>query len=155
MRKVTFIILAFLFAVSLFPLAPQTVQAQPAICPEGGLVPCGRDCDDLSTRGIDESQPCQICHFFVMMDKILDFIFLVLVPAVAVLMLVIGGMMFFFAGGSPQRLEKAKSIITSTITGLVIIFAAWVIINTFFVIIGVNSWTGLESGWFTIDCAVP
>lgn len=140
--------MVFLFAVSLLSFIPQGVQAQ------GGLVPCGRDSDDLSTIGIDESQDCQICHFFVMLDRILKFIFLILVPAIAVLMLVIGGVMFFFAGGSPQRLGNAKSIITSVVTGLVIIFAAWIIINTFFIFIGVASWTGLRSGWFIINCPI-
>ncbi|MCH8741362.1 hypothetical protein IH779_00400 [Patescibacteria group bacterium] len=159
MKKRIFIILVFLFVVSLLSFIPQGIQAggecTANVCTNGsgGLVPCGRDCDDPNT-GYNETCPCQLCHFFVMMDRILDFIFLILVPTVAVLMLVIGGIMFFFAGGSPQRLESAKSIITSTITGLVIIFTAWVIINTFFIIIGVNTWTGLESGWFTIDCAV-
>ena len=109
-----------------------------------GLVPCGGP----------GQQECQFCHFFVMFRNIIDFVLFKLVPPVAVLMLAIGGFLFFFAGGSPGTLARAKSIITSTIIGLVIIFAAWIIINTFFVVIGVADWTNLKEGWFKIDCPI-
>jgi len=171
MKKITLIILILLFSISFFSFTPQKVQAQACnpgveccpqiICPEGfrgGLVPCARDCNVPPVSGIDlidETCPCQLCHLFVMADKILDFIFFIIIPLVAVLMLVIGGLVFFFAGTSPQRLSQAKSIITSTIFGLIIIFAAWLIINTFFVIIGVAGWTGLQQGWFSIVCPIP
>jgi len=131
-----FIFIFFIIFLGIF-LFPPVSSAQ-------GLVPCGNP----------GQPPCQLCHFFVMLDRILDFIFTRLVPAVAVLMLMIGGVMFFFAGGSPQTLGTAKSIITSVFIGLIIIFAAWLIINTFFLIIGVAAWTGLAGGWFTIDCPI-
>ena len=157
MKKIVLIILLFLLSVSFFSFIPQETQAQAQICPvgqRGGLVPCAKYCDDPNTP-YDETKPCQLCHFFVMLDRILDFVFTRLVPAVAVLLLMIGGVMFFFAGGSPQTLGTAKSIITSVVIGLIIIFAAWLIINTFFILIGVAAWTGLQAGWFTINCPVP
>ena len=132
----------------------------------GGLVPCGGviwigggidpatgECVGGLPMTYPESR-CQLCHFFVMLDGILDFIFLRLVPAIAVLMLLIGGIMLFFAGGSPQTLSQAKSVITTTVIGLVIIFAAWLVVNTFLLIIGVNAWTGLATGWFSINCPI-
>lgn len=163
MKKILFIILLLFLS---FSLIPQPVQAVPGICPSGGIVPCGRDCNVLPPPGevdlIDESQDCTLCHFFVLLDRILNFIFLTLVPAIAVLMFVIGGIWFFFAGQNPQSLSKAKSIITAALFGLLIIFAAWLIINTFFVIIGVKDWTGFFDdpatpeieGWFVIDCPI-
>jgi len=154
MKKIVLIIFLFLFSVSFFSFIPQRGQAE--VCPpeqRGGLVPCAKYCDDPDTP-YDETQPCQLCHFFVMTDKILDFVFLRLVPAIAVLMLLIGGIMFFFAGGNPQTLSQAKSVITATVMGLVIIFAAWLIVNTFFGMIGVASWTGLQGGWFSINCPI-
>jgi hypothetical protein len=117
----------------------------PLIASAAGLVPCGGEGED----------PCTLCHFFLMFKNIVDFVLFTLVPVVAVLMLVIGGFMFFFAGGSPEALSRAKSIITSTVIGLLVIYAAWLIVNTFFVIIGVADWTGLKGGWFSIDCPVP
>ena len=117
----------------------------PFISQSAGLVPCG---------GPDQPD-CQLCHFFVMLDSVFDFIILRLAPVVAVLMLVIGGVMFFFGGAKPETLKTAKDVIFTTIFGLVIIFAAWIIINTFFGFIGVADWTGLGSGWWVIDCPVP
>ena len=133
MKKIFLII--FLTGLILFPFISQAA----------GLVPCG-----------GPGQPtCQLCHFFVMLDTVFDFIILRLAPVVAVLMLVIGGVMFFFGGTKPETLKTAKDVIFTTIFGLVIIFAAWIIINTFFGFIGVAEWTGLGSGWWAIDCPVP
>ena len=109
-----------------------------------GLVPCGGNA----------VPSCQLCHFFVMFDNIVDFIMLTLVPIVAVLMLVIGGVMFFLATGNPSALSQAKSVITTTILGLIIVYAAWIIVNMFFVVIGVadTSFGIAIKNWFTIDC---
>ena len=102
--------------------------------------------------------PCTFCHFFVMLDGIIDFVLLQLVPVIAVLMLVIGGVMFALAGftewGLPFTFEQAKKLMTSVVIGLVIIFAAWLIIDLFFKVIGVVEWTGLQSGWFSIKCPI-
>lgn len=125
-----------------FLLLPMIVFAQARTnCPTEGFVPCG-------TAGC----PCRLCDFFVMFDKILDFVFLKLVPPIAVLMLVIAGVMFFAAAGDPGKLGKAKSLLTSVIIGLAIIYGSWLIINTFFVAMGVAEWTGLEEGWFQYPC---
>ena len=102
--------------------------------------------------------PCTFCHLFVMLDGIIDFVLLQLVPVIAVLMLVIGGVMFALAGftewGLPFTFEQAKKLMTSVVIGLVIIFAAWLIIDLFFRVIGVVEWTGLQSGWFSIKCPI-
>jgi type IV secretory pathway VirB2 component (pilin) len=121
-----------------------TLLLSPVISLAAGFVPCG-----------GQGEPaCQFCHFFVMLDTILDFIILRMAPTVAVLMLVIGGVMFFFAGTKPEALKTGKDIISSALFGLAIIFAAWIIINTFFGFIGVAEWTGLREGWWSIDCPV-
>ncbi len=103
--------------------------------------------------------PCQLCHIFVMFDNIIDFL---LVPSgsnafppvllIALVMIVIGGVMYFFSGGNPGTLETAKKLLTSVIIGLVIVYGAWLIVDLFFNLIGVNSWTGLGEGWWTINC---
>ncbi len=126
MKKVFLISFLFLF---LF-LASSPVLAGGTNCPTEGLVPCGTtDC------------PCEFCDFFVMIDNILDFVLLKLVPAIATLMLVIGGSMFFFAGGDPGKITTAKRLMTSTIIGLVIIFAAFLIVGTILSAIGLTGWT--------------
>jgi hypothetical protein len=124
------------------------------ICPpdqQGGVVPCGRDCNDPTTDW-NECKPCKLCHFFIMFDRIVDFVLFTLVPPIAVLMFVIGGVMFFLTGGSPESVNRAKSILTATIIGLLIVYGAWLLLNAFFTIIGVAEWTGLQEGWFNYPC---
>ena len=112
----------------------------------------------LEGTDIEIGFPCTFCHLFVMLDGIIDFVLLQLVPVIAVLMLVIGGVMFALAGftewGLPFTFEQAKKLMTSVVIGLVIIFAAWLIIDLFFRVIGVVEWTGLQSGWFSIKCPI-
>jgi len=148
MKKIfllTFI--AFLF----FSLVPSPSQA--------ALVPCG-----------GTGQPiCNLCHIFVLLNNI--FIFLLipdaninnnfpLIPSVAALMLIIGGFYLLIAGGSPELFAKGKSVLTAVVIGLVIVFVAWVFLNTFLDAIGVAKWTGLMDnpdtpeveGWWKIQC---
>ncbi len=118
MKKVFLTVLLFSF------LTLGQVQA-------AGLVPCG---------GPGE-QACTFACFFEMINRVINFVVLKLVPVIAVLMIVIGGVMFFFAGGSPGTLAKAKGIITSTVIGLVIIFAAFLLVGTILSMIGLADWT--------------
>ncbi len=105
-----------------------------------GLVPCG---------GTGESA-CSFCDFFVMVDNFIDFILIKFVPVVAVLMLVVGGIYFFFGGASPSALETGKKIITSTIWGLVIVFAAFLIVGTILSALGLTGWTeDLYKNWWS------
>lgn len=125
-----FLVFAFLF------LAGQTL----AIC-EGPIVPCG-----------GEGNPCQFCHLFVLFNNIIKFLLTCFAPIVAVLMIVIAGLFLLFSRGNPEMFKRGKEIITAVVIGLVIIFIAWLLVNLFFTVIGVSSWTGLQSGWFKIEC---
>jgi hypothetical protein len=126
----------------------------PFVSLAAGLVPCGGDGEPR----------CQLCHLFVMFKNVTDFLLKYIVPSLAVLMLAIGGFMYVFAylspsealaggaKGGPGLLSQAKRLIVSVIFGLVIIFAAWILVNFFFQMIGVQGWTGLREGWWQIDC---
>ncbi|MDP3990750.1 MAG: hypothetical protein Q8P63_00355 [Candidatus Nealsonbacteria bacterium] len=107
MKKIILLVLLFLF------LNIEPVQA-------AGLVPCG---------GQGEAS-CQFCHFFVLLNNIIELVVFRLVPIFAALMLVIGGIMFFLGGAKASMLLQAKGILTSVAVGLIIIFSAWVVVNT-------------------------
>jgi hypothetical protein len=154
MKKIISIICLSFFIFSLSPI--QTNAAFPP------LVPCGHRDADSEAAGfqdpypeseVNEACPCTLCHFFILFKNIIDFVLFRIVPPVAVLMLVIGGVMFFAAGTNPSNLERARQLITNVVMGLVIIFIAWIIINTFLMFIGVQEWTGLQT-WWNIDCPV-
>ncbi len=125
---------------------------------QAALVPCG-----------GETQPaCQFCHIFVLLNNIFVFLLIPnadinnnfpLVPTIAGLMLIIGGLYLLTAGASPSALGKAKSVITAAIIGMVIIFIAWVFLNTLLSFMGIAVWTGLGTGpggwWdFTAKCPI-
>ena len=133
MRKI--LLISFLVLLA-FYLMPSPTEA--------ALVTCGNTTDD----------PCQFCDFFVMINDIVKFFVLPptgVVFIVAALMLVVGGVLFFFGGVNPAMLTKAKGIMTSVVIGLVIIFCAWVIVNTIITQIGiVQSPSVLQ--WYDIGC---
>ena len=154
-NKLFFLIFLGILFFPLVSLAG-SYQADGATVTYEGLVPCGvgKTVYVNGTPRVDI--PCQFCHFFIMIDGILDFIITTIVPIIAVLMIVIGGIMFFAAAGNPASLASAKKLLTSVIIGLVIIYGAWILVNTFFLVIGVaetDFGTGIKN-WFQINCPI-
>ncbi|MDO8655214.1 MAG: hypothetical protein Q7R48_02180 [bacterium] len=140
MKKVYFIIPVFLLCLSVAPF----ISAQ-------GLVPCGYDID--GRNGYEPSEHCQFCDIFSLVDRILDFVMFAIVPAIAVLMVVVGGTYFTFSQGDPANIQRGRDILKSVVFGLLIVYGSWLVINLFFVMIGVQQWTGLGGGIFSIPCA--
>jgi hypothetical protein len=134
-----------------------------------GFVPCGR-CLGLNRparvgevgecgTGLPIGAPtftkfvdCSPCHFFVLIDGIVDFILLTVVPPIATIILIVAGIAFYQAGASPEKFSWAKSVLTATVIGLVIIYLSWVIINFTLDAVGVADWVGFGEGWFQIKC---
>ena len=119
-----------------------------------GLVPCGNP----------GQNPCTICDFFVLISNIISFFLGSIVPALAVLLLAVGGGMYMVAymspGAGPGLVSRAKSVIVSTLIGLVIIYGAFVIVGTFLSLIGLNEINGtkaiyenwIKGNFFEIKC---
>jgi hypothetical protein len=117
-----------------------------------GLVPCGNP----------GQEACTLCDLFVMIDRIIDFILFRIVPPLAALMIAIGGYMlivqhigFGGTGGGPEMVSRAKKLFTSVAMGLLIIYGAWLIVNSFFMAIGINetnSFRNLPENWWRINC---
>lgn len=130
----------------------------------GGLVPCGRYVDNPATP-YNERARCQLCHIFILLDNVLDFLLLKVLFPVAALMLVIAGVLYVGAvfeviPGGFETVSKAKQIVSSVIIGVVIIFAGFVLVGLFLQLIGLANWTNdIYKNWwlnglFNINCAV-
>ncbi len=143
MKKIFFIIFLLLIFTSLVPNLA-----------DASLVPCGSRIDDTTTSEIDESQPCTLCHFFVLFGNVIDFLMIQIVPPLAILIIVYGGIKFMIAGESKEKVDEAKKLMKAVIIGLFIIFGAWIFLNAFFSAIGVQEWTGLKDGWSIINCSI-
>ena len=85
-----------------------------------GLVPCGTT---------SYSTPCSLCHLYILIQDILYFLMWIIAPVVAVLAIGIAGFKILISGANPGLRADGYKIIRTTITGLVIMFAAWVVMN--------------------------
>ena len=116
--KTKFIVLALALLIIAAPLAVSWA----------GLVPCGLSSNDTSTP-YDESAPCNLCHLYILTQKILDFMMWTIAPIVAVLAVGWAGFNIMISGEQPGLRAKGFGIIKTTVIGLAIMFAGWVLIN--------------------------
>lgn len=133
------------------------------VCYEG-LVPCGKIvnmrgsiADGKCSGGDKQLIHCQFCHFFVMLDRIVDFVLINIIPPLAVLMIVVAGIMFYFGGGKPDLLTRGRKLITGVVIGLFLIYGSYMIIGIFLSVLGVTEWTGLATwsqGFFSVNCPI-
>lgn len=131
MKKITFIVLfSFLLLYDFSVLG-------------AGLVPCGGPGED----------PCTFCDLFKLMQNVINFIIIDIVPPVAILIFVVAGIMFLVSAGDPGLLARSRNIFKTAVLGLAIIYGAWLIVGTILLVIGVAEWTGLgPHQWFQIKC---
>ncbi|MDP3056953.1 MAG: hypothetical protein Q8N37_00320 [bacterium] len=115
----------------------------------GGLISCGRLSDNCVTP-IDESAPCGLCALFYMLKNIINFV-MTLTIGVGVFILVITGLLYAFSAGNSRKIELAKSAVTSAITGIAIVFIAWLVIA---VILQGMGYANMAT-WNQVNCNMP
>ncbi len=71
---------------------------------------------------------CDICEVTKIFTNAADIV-ASLLSGIALLTFVIGGLFLIFSGGNPSRVETGKKILIGTISGLAIIFLAWITVN--------------------------
>src|SRR3989338_6689918 len=95
------------------------------------LVP---ECSNLTVGGKTVTNVCTICDIFKLIQNILNFAWIYITFPLAALMLVIGGFMMLVPGLSGEKgsgaYSKGKKIITHALLGIVIVFLAWLGIDT-------------------------
>jgi len=94
----------------------------------GGLVPCGRDWDDLSTPLLDETDPCNLCHLIMLLNQGMNFL-MQIASVLAILTLIITGFLFITSAGNPERKNLAKTSFKWIIVGFLIIFLSWLFVD--------------------------
>ena len=103
---------------------------------------------------------CQLCHVFIMIDGIIDYVLINIIPYVTVLMLVIGGVMFYFGGAKPELLGKSKTLFKGVVIGLVLIYGAYMIVGILLSVLGaaninpINQVFDKDKGVFEINCPI-
>lgn len=134
-----------------------------------GFVPCGNNvcangimkdskCEPPGTLIEGKTNPCQLCHAFVMANGMISYLLINIVPILAVFMLVIGGVMFYFGGANPGLLGKAKTLIKGIVIGLFLIYGAYMIIGIFLAVLGaaeISTIKGIfKHGVFSVKCPI-
>ena len=104
------------------------------------LVPCGRT-----------GQPaCTTCDALVLGKNISDFILVYLVPSLAALLFIYAGFLILLGGGIPAQVDQGKKIFETTVKGLLIIFLAWMIVNT--VLRTIAGDQNIAENWWKLEC---
>lgn len=95
----------------------------------GGFIPCGREIDDASTPGYDESDPCGVSHIFLLLKNLLDFVLWKLSLFIILGMAVFTGAISYFSFGRGKILVSIKSLWKSVFIGYLIALFAWFGVN--------------------------
>lgn len=98
------------------------------------------------TRIADKDDTCGFPDLINLIDRIIQYVLLFLAIPIAAIMFVYAGILLLFSGGDPGAKTKAKGIFFNAVIGLVIAFAAFLIIKLIFSILG---YTG--AGWIGFD----
>ncbi len=106
------------FILLLALLALPLLSPQIAFGADPGLVTCGYD-------GID----CNFCTFVEMVDRIIDFLFIIL-TLVAVAVMMFAGFTLVLSQGNTEARSKATGMLTNVVVGFVMVMAAWLIVDT-------------------------
>lgn len=113
-NRITYVTRFVLLVV--FLVLPFFVSAQP-LAPGEGIVPC---------TGWDR---CQFCEFSLMLDNFVRFALFNVGLPVGVLGIIAAGVIFLTASGNQQRLVIGKKAMRYVVMGLLIAFAAWLIVD--------------------------
>lgn len=98
----------------------------------GGIVPCS-GVNQAGTR-----TTCRFEHVIKLINNVINFLMFALAPGLAAIIMLYGGVTLLTAGGSPEKIGEAKSLFVKAITGLIIGFAAWIIVKMVLIGMGYN-----------------
>lgn len=138
-KKIFAIILELLLLEGfIFFVAPSLVEAQSAADPNrsairSDLVPCGNaDSTDGAppvNSDVPNGRPCTIYDIFKLIARITNFL-IALAGVFAVFFIVKAGLSMVAAVGDPGKLTAAKHSLLSAVIGFVLVFAAFLLVNT-------------------------
>lgn len=119
---------------------------------KGHIVPCGRATDDPNDAlGIDETAECTLCHMFIMLKRVADLIFSLMIIA-AILFITIGGVIYIVSTGNPNLTGIAKNIIKKTLIGFALMIIGWSIVYTLLVFLSAGDMIGTNGSWYNFTC---
>jgi hypothetical protein len=130
-KKSLMFVLAFviIFLPSFFVLEAKEVQFK-------GLVPICNTMVDGAKGGF--SDPCDFDVLLAFVNKIINFLLVVMATPLFALILVYVGWLYLSDMGSAENIGKAKKILKNVVIGYIIALAAWLIVKTILSTLGFN-----------------
>jgi hypothetical protein len=119
----------------------QSDNIVPGSTDPGGIIQCGRGGQLM----------CTLCDMIKGFNAIIQYIMKIAI-GVALLAIAIGGVMYIISAGSSSQAETAKTTIQNAVIGFVVIFAAYIIVNTTILYLGTKPGMGINAQWGTFDC---
>lgn len=104
----------------------------------GGIVQCATD-------------PCTLCDLYVLADRLTRFLMFNIMLPIAALMILVGGVLLLTARDNQAQQTQGKAVFTAAVYGIIIAFAAWLIITA---LLGAIGFKALPWGaWYDFpDC---
>lgn len=119
------------------PANSDIVPGTPSADAGKGIITCGK-----------AGQPmCTLCDLIIGINTVIKY-GLGIAVAVALTVIVVGAVMYIVSAGDTGMIEMAKSAMKNAVIGLIIVLAAWLIIN--YLIVNVLGAT--RTGWSTFTC---
>jgi hypothetical protein len=110
--------------------------------PTLSLVPCGDETkQDIDVDGdgvVDDASYCDYNFVILMISRIINFIFLLVLPIAGVIA-VVTGVMILTSGGNPTQRQKAKNAFMKFFIGIIIVMVAWLLVATVLRTLGARS----------------
>src|SRR3989338_5367234 len=137
-------ILIFIFLLVLIAMPILSFAAEP-------LVKCGTEVYPPGTPPSPEGKilegtiknPCGFTDFLSLVNRVIKFVLFDLALPVAAIMFAWAGFLMVTAGGSTERVTKAKRIFTNVAIGFIIAVIAFLIVRTILAILGFKGdWIG-------------
>jgi hypothetical protein len=97
------------------------------------------------------TENCTLCDLFHTAQHLINFIVWTLGLPVVVIALLIGGVLLMVSGGNEALFQKGKNTLLAAAIGFVIIFGAWIVINTIIVVLNYGASINLQN-WWRIEC---
>lgn len=86
---------------------------------------------------------CGFSDFITLIQRVIEYIFILVLPIMAIVF-AYAGYLFLTSGGSESKRTAAKKAMTSALIGVIIIMAAWLLVKTVLVSLGVDE----GASWF-------
>lgn len=98
------------------------------------------------------SGPCDLCDGIIVAKNVMTYAFQIVFYILFPLFFAWGGIKLMLAQGNPGKVKEARQILTSTIIGLAIAAAAWLIVGILFSLLGGLAGSSGIKPWETITC---